>query len=199
MSAAANGAHLDYAETLSWLRDQMFRPFGIPAELLEQEDRGMSVSRDAEQRRAFERALEADPDDEATRMVFADFLDEQGDHEESDRHRRWKAAKAWLVDFAERCGETCENYGEGSGWSEEADEQERWRKVTFEDVIQAGRDRLAPPGDWWAGFTQMGSEKARDLMFDGETRALYWRHWSTVTGAPVPGAMLEESPFSCSC
>ena len=40
-------------------------------------------------------------DDLAIRLVYADWLDEQGEHEESARQRSWPAAKAWLICFCE--------------------------------------------------------------------------------------------------
>ena len=39
-------------------------------------------------------------DDTATRLVYADLLDDQGEHEEADRQRKWPAAKQWLVRFS---------------------------------------------------------------------------------------------------
>lgn len=51
------------------------------------------------EREAFLKALAENPDDVATRLVFADWLDEQGEHEEGDRQRKWVAAREWLVKF----------------------------------------------------------------------------------------------------
>ncbi len=39
-------------------------------------------------------------DDTATRLVYADMLDYEGEHEEADRQRKWPAAKQWLVRFS---------------------------------------------------------------------------------------------------
>src|SRR5205814_1124014 len=49
------------------------------------------------QRNAFLKALAKNEDDTATRLVYADWLDEHGEHEEADRQRKWPAAKEWLV------------------------------------------------------------------------------------------------------
>jgi uncharacterized protein (TIGR02996 family) len=39
-------------------------------------------------------------DDTAIRLVYADLLDDEGEHEEADRQRQWSAAKQWLVRFS---------------------------------------------------------------------------------------------------
>lgn len=110
--------------------------------------------------------------------------------------------------FADRCGETCENYGED--WERDPATGEyrrtgvalRWRPITYDDVIEAGRAyALAGNVDWgfWEGeaFTQVGSDTAVGL-FDDETTALFWEHWQTVTGVSV-GPERRGTPFSCSC
>lgn len=55
-----------------------------------------------DERSAFLNALAANEDDETTRLVYADWLDEHGEHDEAARQRAWPAAKAWLVRFAEQ-------------------------------------------------------------------------------------------------
>jgi len=125
-------------------------------------------------------------------------------------------AVRWLEDFAGRLGQTCENWGEGweetrsameayrlaHGTLEGFDWQahravERWTPITYADVIQAGHG-FVDHGDY---FVQIGSEEARDLLYDDEVRRTFWRHWCLVTGRNVS---LEEddigsAPFSCSC
>jgi uncharacterized protein (TIGR02996 family) len=54
-----------------------------------------------DERQGFLKALAQNEDDTTTRMVYADWLDDRGEHEESDRQRKWPAAKAWLVRFAD--------------------------------------------------------------------------------------------------
>jgi uncharacterized protein (TIGR02996 family) len=46
-------------------------------------------------------ALAKNEDDVTTRLVYADWLNEHGEHEEADRQRKWPAAKEWLVKFWE--------------------------------------------------------------------------------------------------
>lgn len=45
------------------------------------------------ERDAFVQALAQNEDDEVTRLVFADWLEEHGEEEEAQRMRKWKEAK----------------------------------------------------------------------------------------------------------
>ena len=51
------------------------------------------------ERKAFLKLLAKNEDDTTTRLVYADWLDEHGEHEEADRQRKWPAAREWLVQF----------------------------------------------------------------------------------------------------
>ena len=53
-------------------------------------------------REAFIKQLEEDEDDETTRLVFSDWLEEHGETVEAERHRSWKAAKQWFRDIFKR-------------------------------------------------------------------------------------------------
>jgi uncharacterized protein (TIGR02996 family) len=61
-------------------------------------------------REAFLRALKKNEDDTATRIIFADWLDEHGEHEEADRQRQWPAAKGWLVQFCQDNNPPADDY-----------------------------------------------------------------------------------------
>ena len=41
------------------------------------------------------------PEDELLRSVYADWLDEQGEHEEAQRQRKYLPARRWLREFAQ--------------------------------------------------------------------------------------------------
>jgi uncharacterized protein (TIGR02996 family) len=140
-------------------------------------------------RRAFLKAIADNPwDAEGPRAVYADWLDEVGEYEEAERQRRHVKAERWLREFAAQ-------HRDGFDGEDE---------ITYEQVVQAGREYVAPANDrlWgWGGFTQTGQESLRDVMCNHATAREYWRCWSVVTGQPAP-AELEEvppSPFSCSC
>ena len=48
---------------------------------------------------AFLKSILEQPDDDARKLVYADWLEDHGEHEEADRQRQWPAAKEWLVRF----------------------------------------------------------------------------------------------------
>jgi uncharacterized protein (TIGR02996 family) len=53
------------------------------------------------ERKAFLRAIKADPLNYLPRYVYADWLDEHGEHEEATRQRAFEKADQWLRQFAE--------------------------------------------------------------------------------------------------
>lgn len=141
-----------------------------------------------QQRQAFLDTLTANEDDTATRWIYADWLDEQNEHEEADRMRKWPAAKAWMVEFAASLGGTGVDDDEENYYGP-------YREITYEDVIQAGRDFVAND-DY---FVQQGSELARSRMHEAGTKELYWRNWSVLTGIAVDDKTKQGTVFSCSC
>lgn len=164
-----------------------------------------------QQRQAFEQALQANRCDVVTRGVYADWLEEHGYDDEALEQRRmtspeWVEAARWMEQQAKEGGETSPNYGEHcNGLFYDGHEVElQWRKVTYDDLIQAGYQFL----ETGEQFIQLGQEYLRDNFY-GETLELYWRYWSTITGKPavVTGDPAKwtyfegklQSPFSCAC
>lgn len=141
-------------------------------------------------RAAFLAAIATDPCDSTTRLVFADWLEEQDCPSEADEQRRcstpaWQESWRWLVDFALECGETATDYPEGDSY----------RPLTVADMIEAGQSLL----DNGYGFVQMGSEQARDVFRDGDNARLYWQHWRMVASVKQDEDDPPNNPFSCSC
>ena len=54
----------------------------------------------SDDRSAFLEAIENEPKNYGHRYVYADWLDEQGEHEEADRQRKFEASEKWLQEFA---------------------------------------------------------------------------------------------------
>lgn len=134
-------------------------------------------------RECFLKALALNEDDTVTRLVYADWLDEQGEFDEAQRQRLWPEAKAWLVKLAKESG------GHGCNYND-------FETITYEDIVQAGISHIDSGGHDW--LTQLGGESLRCKT---DLRA-YWRNWSIVTGRPVPEADQYghvPQPFSCYC
>src|SRR5438105_15639232 len=67
-----------------------------------------------------------------TRLVYADWLDEHGEHEEADRMRKWPAAKAWLVKFCAKHNPPEDDPEEGH--------------ISYETLVELGREAVADVG-----------------------------------------------------
>jgi uncharacterized protein (TIGR02996 family) len=154
---------------------------------------------EATERKAFLKALKKNEDDTTTRLVYADWLDEHGEHEEADRHRKWPAAKEWLVKF---CAEN--NPPEPDIDPEELLESDpealldyEW-PISYEDLIELGKEALKSGGkkrgyEFSCGNNMEMCDALRDNC------AEFWKNWSVVTGIPLPPGIEKKSEFSCAC
>ncbi len=134
------------------------------------------------EREAFLAALAEDEDDNVTRLVYADWLDEHGEHEEADRQRKWRAAKEWLVQFCEE-----NNRSEDEPWE---------TPIPYEELIERGRG-AAERADGYLWFSCGDNETMCDaLRANGRE---FWTNWSVVTGIVLPAGYEEKSGFSCAC
>jgi uncharacterized protein (TIGR02996 family) len=136
------------------------------------------------ERDAFLKALAKNEDDTTTRLVYADWLDEQGEHEEADRQRKWPAAKEWLVKLCE-----------ANNPSDEQDPDEWF--ISYETLLELGQEAIergSRDGYWFSCGNNMA-------MCDAlrENCGEFWKNWSIVTGIPVPPDAEEKSGFSCAC
>jgi uncharacterized protein (TIGR02996 family) len=152
-------------------------------------------------KKKFEEAIKADRYDGDLRLVFSDWLEENGLDDEAVVQRAWtkekQQAEDWLRDFASKCGDTCvEVYGSGYYEDDVNNEgTEVYAPITYEIVIQAGWDSI----NEGYGFTQIGSERARDLLYEGDNRSKFWECWQLVTGHSVSEETKEVYAFGCSC
>lgn len=174
----------------------------------------------SDERGQFEAALKQDRYDTVTRLIYADWLEERGEDDYAAEQRRmatpeWCEAARGLEEIASQCGKTCVNYDEvwqehrkiyqeardrGIPWQEidySSAPEEVWVPITFEDLLRIGKEYLDSEGQDY--FVQQGSETARDLMSNKDTRERFWECWQIVTGAQVPEKHREDAPFSCTC
>jgi uncharacterized protein (TIGR02996 family) len=99
------------------------------------------------ERDGFLKLLAENEDDTTTRLVYADWLDDRGEHEEADRQRKWPAAKEWLVRFC-RANNPPPDY-------------EEWI-IDYETLLDLGREaveRAEEDGDgelWFSCGNNMG-------------------------------------------
>ena len=68
---------------------------------------------DVDERHDFLKAIDSTPwTDEFPRLVYADWLDERGEHEEADRQRNYVPSRRWLLAFAEKHEDDFPDYSE---------------------------------------------------------------------------------------
>jgi uncharacterized protein (TIGR02996 family) len=133
-------------------------------------------------REGFLRAIEQDPDDETTRLVFADWLDEQGEYDEATRQRQIPAARRWLADFGK---DMAGPYGD------EEEDRLYGNGLSVEQLVEIAVGCL----DRGHGHT-LGFDTPERAYTDGEE---FWRNIQIVTGREVPEGVRGAAPFRCAC
>jgi uncharacterized protein (TIGR02996 family) len=133
---------------------------------------------------AFLTALAEDEDDTTTRLVYADWLDDHGAHEEADRQRRWTPAKAWLVRFCQ------ENNPAPGDDSEEC-------VIDYETLLDLGREAVGRADRLRFGFSCGNNMTMHEALWASSRE--FWTNWSIVTGIPLPPDVESRSYFRCAC
>src|SRR5262245_9445707 len=103
------------------------------------------------ERDAFLKVLSENEDDTTARLVFADWLDEHGEHEEADRHRKWPAAKQWLVRLCQ--------------FNNPADDldPDEWF-ISYETLLDLGREAVAGADGEGSAFSCGNNMKMCDAL-----------------------------------
>lgn len=129
------------------------------------------------ERDRFLKALEENEDDIPIRLVYADWLDEHGEHEEADRQRKWPAAKAWLRQF---CGVE----------DDDADGYMIGVKKLIREAGSALKDGSL--------VVDCGANEDMCDLLRQDCRE-FWQKVAIVTGLPLPEGYATHSRFGCSC
>ncbi len=165
-----------------------------------------------QEREAFESAIKTDRYDQITRLVYADWLEENGlDDEASEQRRRaspeWVEAARWMEGFVKIIGGNIVNYGldfyERDVQGEltyERTEPEKYEEFTFDQVVEIAQHFVDTQCKEWGGekFVQQGDESARDSLSNAKDREQFWKAWRTITGNE-PGEASADQPFCCTC
>jgi uncharacterized protein (TIGR02996 family) len=113
----------------------------------------------------FLKALEENEGDINLRLVYADWLDDQGEHEEADRQRKWAAARDWLVKLGQKVSD--------------------WYGDPYPALLDFGR-RVSNAGEVHQLHEQLG------IVIEANEQD-FWKNWSIVTGEEIPN--LENKRF----
>lgn len=174
----------------------------------------------------FLKLIEDNPTDYSHRYVYADWLDEHGDHDEADRQRKYEGAYKWLTDYAnnkewtEVYGDTefTERFGSviaageyGGEWPRGDEDYELIKLKDGREVyIQADRGDYRYESNPYTQLVYfLGShldEKYFYLPFETPTgfndyTDELWTNFEIVTGLKRPEGKWQKEmpPFSCSC
>jgi uncharacterized protein (TIGR02996 family) len=148
------------------------------------------------ERDPFLKALAENEDDTMTRLVYSDWLEERGEHEEADRQRKWPAAKEWLVRFCKDFDDP--SSGENSD-GDDLDDDNPWSffDISYEKLVRLGRKAVEGTNEQRIAFFCGANEKMMDALRANSRE--FWRNWSIVTGIPLPADVADKSVFCCSC
>jgi uncharacterized protein (TIGR02996 family) len=134
------------------------------------------------ERQAFLAALQNDEDDVVTRLVYADWLDESGEHEEADRMRKWPAAKEWLARLCEQ---------------NSSPDLEDDIIISYEKLLELGRYAIEKAGEGGGFGLWVSHNDGMGTALEANTRE-FWTNWSIVTGIPVPPDA-DQRTYVCFC
>jgi uncharacterized protein (TIGR02996 family) len=131
-----------------------------------------------DEREQFLAAITSSPKDYTKRLIFADWLDDHGEHEEAERQRKYQAAFEWIRDFADKIDQG----------------------HTF--LLEQAERRFDPNwsiDDKYDYYFNMGENEGYKRATTAEWEE-FWSNYEIVTGKKVPMDGRDSGPsFTCSC
>ena len=128
-------------------------------------------------------AIAENQDDTVVRLVYADWLDEQGEYEEAERQRKLAEAMNWLNSICQKLNADCAEHD----------------AITYDQLVAFGRDASA--------IATVNIEVNQILNCDRIVTAIrdqipeFWNAWSIVTDSPLPPDVEQKcyyfSGFCC--
>lgn len=147
-------------------------------------------------RKAFLEAIEKEPTNYDHRYIYADWLDENGEHEEADRQRKYEKAEKWLKDFARNDDEFNWDHEYPHEAGECDPENGYWYCCGYHQLVRflAAHEKGSIIDDsYYLGFdTPHGWNNYSEEL---------WENFEVVTGkkAPTDQYRKELPPFYCAC
>jgi uncharacterized protein (TIGR02996 family) len=160
-------------------------------------------------RQIFIDLLAKDEDNNTTRLIYADWLEDNGFHEESERQRKWPDAKKWMLDIVEQgnadryyeyedlnplTGEITKERYEGE-WYIDYPTLMQLAAEEYRERTKDSKNGEWSGGDFW-GFHVGNNMTMQEVL--GTNRVKFWENWSILTGHPMPKNP-DDSFFRCAC
>ena len=160
--------------------------------------------------KAFLAAIDANPEDEAVRGIYADWLDERDRPEEAERQRKHLEAVRFLGKFTDGYrwkydDETDERVGDGpvqhDGYAEIMQSVEWWRRTVVSDRSGLEKPRWGSDDPLYGlgGSISFNTDDAPEMLSDPEVRREFWEAFRIVTGVEAPESLRTQDWYRCAC
>jgi uncharacterized protein (TIGR02996 family) len=145
-------------------------------------------------------------DDTVLRAVYADWLDEHGEHEEAARQRNWtetwEASFQWMAEFGKKISVreaypiSADEYRDEPEYASDGWYRGMSNKgVTVDELLELGR-AFVNRRDTYGSLMHLPFDIPDSVRGQQEE---FWTHFEVLTGLRLEGERRENGLFSCSC